>query len=326
MSKKRVLSGMRPTGKLHLGHLTGALNNWKKFQDEYDCFYFVADWHALSTEYSDTSPIQDNIMEMFIDWLAVGLDPDKATFFVQSSIPEHAELHLLLSMITPLPWLERCPTYKEQLRELKERDLFTYGFLGYPVLQAADILIYKADYVPVGQDQLPHLELTREIARRFNSIYKKILVIPQAKLTANPKLLGVDGRKMSKSYNNAIYLSDSKAVIKKKVETMITDPARIKKDDPGHPDVCSLYSLHKIFNHEQEPEIREKCKKGAIGCVACKKIMAERLIDALAGIQAKRKELESKPEYIKEILAQGVKKARKVASGTMAEVKKVMKL
>lgn len=326
MSKKRVLSGMRPTGKLHLGHLTGALNNWKKFQDEYECFYFVADWHALSTEYSNTSPIRNNIIEMFIDWLAVGLDPDKATFFVQSSIPEHAELHLLLSMITPLPWLERCPTYKEQLRELKERDLFTYGFLGYPVLQAADILIYKADYVPVGQDQLPHLELTREIARRFNTIYKKILVIPQAKLTANPKLLGIDGRKMSKSYNNAIYLSDSETVIKKKVQTMVTDPARIKKDDPGHPDVCSVYSLHKIFNHEQEPEIRKKCKGGTIGCVECKKIMAKKLIDTLADVQVKRKELESKPKYIQKILAEGVKKARKVASDTIAEVKKVMKL
>ncbi|MFH1239213.1 MAG: tryptophan--tRNA ligase [bacterium] len=326
MSKKRVLSGMRPTGKLHLGHLTGALTNWKKFQEEYECFYFVADWHALSTEYANTALIKDNIKEMFIDWLSVGLDPEKATFFVQSHIPEHAELHLLLSMITPLPWLERCPTYKEQLRELKERDLFTYGFLGYPVLQAADILIYKADYVPVGQDQLPHLELTREIARRFNSLYEEILVIPQAKLTANPKLLGTDGRKMSKSYNNAIFLSDDPAVIKKKVQTMVTDPVRIKANDPGHPDVCSVYSLYKVFNPHQVKEIRKKCEEGTIGCVACKKIIVEHLVAALADIQAKRQELGNKPGYIKEILEKGMVKARKVAAQTMAEVRKAMKL
>ncbi len=326
MPKKRVLSGMRPTGKLHLGHLVGALSNWKKFQEEYECFYFVADWHALSTEYADTGQIKNNIKEMFIDWLSVGLDPEKVTFFIQSSVPEHAELHLLLSMLTPLPWLERCPTYKEQLREIKGRDLFTYGFLGYPVLQAADILIYKADYVPVGQDQLPHLELTREIARRFNTIYDQVLVIPEAKLTSNPKLLGTDGRKMSKSYDNAIYLSDSSTVIKKKVQSMITDPTRIKVDDVGHPDVCSVYSLHKVFSQDFVKEIRKKCEKGAIGCVACKKILIEKLTTALVDIQAKRKELETKTSYIKEVLEKGELKAREVASQTMAEVRKAMEL
>ncbi|MFH1784264.1 MAG: tryptophan--tRNA ligase [bacterium] len=326
MSKKRVLSGMRPTGRLHLGHLTGALHNWKKFQEEYECFYFVADWHALSTEYSNTGEIKKNINDMLVDWLSVGLDPKKATFFVQSNVPEHAELHLLLSMIIPLPWLERCPTYKEQLRELKERDIFTYGFLGYPVLQAADILIYKADYVPVGQDQLPHLELTREIARRFNTIYKEILSIPQAKLTKNPKLLGTDGRKMSKSYNNAIFLSDDPKVIKKKVQTMVTDPARIKASDPGHPDVCSVYSMHVIFSKEDEPELRKKCEKGSMGCVECKKMMTEKLIEVLHDVQERRRELESNPAQLKDILSDGVQKARKVAAQTMIDVRKAMKL
>jgi tryptophanyl-tRNA synthetase len=249
MAKKRVLSGMQPSGLLHLGNLMGALDNWRRLQDsgQYDCYFFIADWHALTTQYADTSRLRDFTREMIIDWLSAGLDPGKSVLFQQSQLPEHAVLHVLLSMITPLPWLERVPTYKEKMDEIRDKDMNTYGFLGYPVLQAADILIYKADFVPVGIDQLPHLELTREICRRFNSFYGNVLPEPQPLMTEYPKLPGTDGRKMSKSYNNTINLSDSPEDITKKVMNMVTDPARKRRQDPGDPDVCPLFTLDRIF-------------------------------------------------------------------------------
>src|SRR5439155_749001 len=247
-AKPRILSGMRPTGRLHLGNLVGALQNWVRLQDEYDSYHFVADWHMLTTDYANTTELQNNVQEMVTDWLAAGLDPKKATFFIQSRIIEHAELHLIFSMITPLGWLERVPSYKEQLENVKDRDLHTYGFLGYPVLQAADILMYKANAVPVGEDQVPHVELTREIARRFNAFYGPVFPEPRAQLTPAPRLPGTDGRKMSKSYNNAIFLSDPTHVVSKKLATMITDPARKRRTDKGDPDKCPVFDLHKVFS------------------------------------------------------------------------------
>ncbi len=320
----RVLSGMRPTSRLHLGNLLGALTNWKNLQEKYECFYMVADLHALTTDYADTREIKKNIKEMVIDWLASGIDPKKSTIFIQSQIPEHSELHLLLSMFIPIPWLERCPTYKEQLREIKGKDLSTYGFLGYPVLQAADILIYKAGVVPVGEDQLPHLELTREIARRFNHLYKPVFPIPQAKLTKVPRLPGIDGRKMSKSYNNCIYLSDNEKVIREKVEEAITDPARKTLKDKGHPDICTIFKFHQIYNKKKVPEIEEKCKKAEMGCKECKKNLADILVNALSDLHKKRKELLQNPKIINKILEEGRKKASKIAKQTLEEVKKVM--
>ena len=322
MSKKRILSGMRPTGKMHLGHLHGALNNWKRLQEEYQCFYFIADWHALTSEYADTAIIKDSIYDMVIDWIAVGLDPEIATFFVQSHLPEHAELHLVFSMITPLPWLERNPTYKEQLRELSQKDLNTYGFLGYPVLQAADILMYKANGVPVGEDQAPHVELTREIARRFNNLYQDIFPVPDVLLTPTSKLLGIDRRKMSKSYNNAIYLADPNDEISRKVSQMITDPQRMKRSDPGNPDVCNVFSFHEIYTPpETVAQIDSECRTAKIGCVECKKLMGSHLIKALEPLREKRRELESNIAQVKEIIAEGDRRARKIARQTMAEVK-----
>ena len=317
---------MRPTGSLHLGNYFGALENWVRLQDEYDCFFFVADWHALTTGYEDTSEIKNNINEMVIDWLSAGLDPEKCNLFLQSRVKEHAELHLMLSMITPLSWLLRCPTYKDQLAQMKDKNITTYGFLGYPCLQAADILIYKADFVPVGEDQLPHLELTREIARRFNYLFGEIFPEPQPKLTKAKVLPGLDGRKMSKSYGNYIALSDSPDEIRNKVKTMITDPARIRKDDPGHPEVCSVFAFHKIFNEEEVPEIEQQCTGGKIGCVQCKRNLAEKMIKFMEPMYEKRQELLAKPEYIKEVIGAGSENARKVASKTMEEVRSVMKI
>jgi len=318
---------MQPSGRMHLGNLFGALNNWKKLQNEYDAYFFIADWHALSTGYADTSRIREYIQEMLVDWLAVGMEPEKCTLFQQSQVPDHAVLHLLLSMITPIPWLERNPTYKEQQQELGDRDLATYGFLGYPVLQSADILIYKAQFVPVGVDQLPHLELTREIARRFNSLYRPVLVEPEALLTETPKILGVDRRKMSKSYGNAIYLSDSPDVTEKTVQKMITDPLKIKKKDPGRPEICNVFTYHTIFSSKDEvQQVNRDCRSGALGCVDCKTWMAKNLNTYLEPIRKKRAELEKEPEKLDKILSEGSTRARKVAQKTLDEVKEAMKI
>ena len=327
MDKKRILSGMRPTGKMHLGHLHGALNNWKRLQGDYECFYFLADWHALTSEYADTKIIKDSIYDMVIDWITVGLDPEVATFFVQSHIKEHAELHLIFSMITPLPWLERNPTYKEQLKELSQKDLYTYGFLGYPVLQAADILMYKANGVPVGEDQAPHVEMTREIARRFNHLYKEVFPVPDVLLTPTSKLLGIDRRKMSKSYGNSIYLTDTKEEINNKVSQMITDPQRAKKTDPGNPDVCNVFSFHEIYTPEERvQQIDKDCRTASIGCVDCKKIMAFNLDKSLEPMREKRRELESDIDRVRDIIDQGNAKARSIAKKTMEEVKEAVRI
>ncbi|HET7213739.1 MAG TPA: tryptophan--tRNA ligase [Terriglobia bacterium] len=328
MNKRpRVLSGMRPTGKLHLGNLVGALQNWIRLQDQYESFHFVADWHMLTTEYADTAELQSNILEMVTDWLAVGLDPEKATFFVQSRLPEHAELYLIFGMVTPLGWLERVPTYKEQLDNLQGRDLHTYGFLGYPVLQAADILMYKAAYVPVGEDQVPHVELTREIARRFNQFYGEVFPEPQSLLTPSPRLRGTDGRKMSKSYGNAIFLSDPPDVVDKKVRGMMTDPARKRRYDKGNPDVCPVFDHHKLFSPPEVIErVNRECRTAELGCVDCKKMMAHYLNEYLAPIQERRKVYERDPQKVWDVLAAGTEKARCVAQKTMGEVRAATKL
>ena len=325
--KGRVLSGMQPSGKLHLGNLFGALQNWVRIQEEYDCFYFIADWHALTSNYADVSEIRSNIKDILIDWLAAGLDPKKSTIFIQSRLPEHAELHLLLSMITPLPWLERVPTYKEKQDEIKDRDLCTYGFLGYPVLQAADILIYRAGYVPVGVDQLPHLEITREITRRFNNFYGHIFPEPQALLTEYPKIIGIDGRKMSKSYGNAVFLSDIPEEVERKMKIMITDPARARRTDPGNPDVCPLHSLHKVFGKKDDIErIDRNCRDASIGCTDHKDMLIKEALAILKPFSEKRKELEARPDQLDKVIASGVEKAKAVASETMAMVREAMKI
>ena len=324
--KKRILSGMRPTGKLHLGHLVGALNNWVELQSSYQCFYMIADWHALMSEYEDPKDMQNYSYEVAKDFIASGLDPNRSTIFIQSHVPQHLELAMIFSDITPLAWLERCPTYKEQLRELKGRELTTYGFLGYPVLQAADIALYKANAVPVGIDQLPHLELTREIVRRFNTLYKKnVFPEPEPILTKASKLLGLDNRKMSKSYGNFIALSDTPEEIEKKVSRMITDASRIHVKDKGHPDICTVFNY---FNNFAEDSIRKEtklmCEAATIGCIACKKRLAKILIDYLAPIREKRAELSD--SKIKEILKEGEKEAADVASQTLDEVKSILSL
>ncbi|MBU1054057.1 MAG: tryptophan--tRNA ligase [Proteobacteria bacterium] len=325
--KKRILSGMRPTGPLHLGNLHGALLNWIEMQEEYECFYFIADWHALTSDYENTTMISEYIKEMMIDWLSVGLSPEKSTLFVQSHIKEHAELFLLLSMITPVPWLERNPTYKDQIVQLSNKDLSTFGFLGYPVLQAADIIMYKPFGVPVGIDQVPHVEITREIARRFNYLYGEVFPEPEAILTKTPKILGSDRRKMSKSYNNAIFLSDAPEVISSKVSTMITDPQRARKKDPGDPEVCNVYEFHKIYTDGSTvKDINTKCRSAEIGCVECKKIMAQNLSVALEPIREKRKYYKANPKLVDDIIAEGTLKARKVAVNTMEEVRSLLKI
>jgi len=372
---------MRPTGKLHLGNLVGALQNWIKLQDEYDSFHFVADWHMLTTGYDNTLTLRQDTWDMVADWLACGLDPKKATFFVQSRLPEHAELHLLFSMVTPLAWLERVPTYKEQLENIKDHDINTYGFLGYPLLQAADILMYKANYVPVGEDQVPHVELTREVARRFNLAFgeleqvagvrtgpglagvdtdvlddvrdllaghwreehslearaeylnkgfaklRPIFPEPEALLTSAPRLPGTDGRKMSKSYGNAIFLTDLPEVVSKKLATMVTDPARQRRTDPGNPDVCPVFDLHKIFSTQETIDrVNRECRTAEIGCVDCKKLAAGHLNSFLAPIQERRKPYEQTPQLVWEILEDGTERARRVAQGTMAQVRKAVNL
>ncbi len=324
---KRILSGMRPTGPLHLGNLHGALANWITMQDAYDCFFFIADWHALTSDYENTSAISDFTRQMMIDWLSAGLSPEKSTLFVQSHIKEHAELFLLLSMITPVPWLERNPTYKDQIVQLSNKDLSTFGFLGYPVLQAADIIIYKAQGVPVGIDQVPHVEITREIARRFNFLYGNVFPEPEAILTKTSKILGTDRRKMSKSYQNAIYLSDSPETISATVSGMITDPQRARKSDPGDPDVCNVFSFHQLYTDvDTVAGINRDCRIAQIGCVDCKKIMARNLSEALGPIREKRSYYEAHPELVNDTIENGNQKARAVAVQTMGEVRAALKI
>jgi len=314
---------MRPSGKLHLGHLFGALKNWAKLQDEYSCFYMVADWHALTTEFADTSKIQGNVREMVIDWLTAGIDPEKSVIFLQSDIIEHAELNLLLSMITPLGWLFRCPTYKEQLQEVKDKDLHNLGFLGYPVLQAADILLYKADAVPVGEDQLPHLELTREICRRFTNFYGHIFPEPQGLLTKYPRVPGIDARKMSKSYGNAITLDEEPQDLKGKVMRMFTDPEKIRANDPGHPEGCVVFAFHALFNPSYTTREVE-CKSCGIGCVACKQQLITLMTDATAPLREKRRAFAAQKDLVPSILQRGRIKAKEAAERTMEEVRKAV--
>ncbi|HET6420334.1 MAG TPA: tryptophan--tRNA ligase [Geobacteraceae bacterium] len=327
MGTNRIVSGMRPTGKLHLGHFHGVLANWKELQNNFECFFFAADWHSLTTEYANTEIIRASTREMLLDWLAYGIDPEKSTIFVQSKVPQHAEMNLILSMITPLSWLERNPTYKEQLDNLDTKDLSTFGFLGYPVLMASDIIVYKADRVPVGHDQLPHLEITREIARRFNYLYREVFPEPAALLTETPKVLGLDGRKMSKSYNNAVYLSESEEETRKKVMSMVTDVQRPRKADPGEPDRCIAYTLHRLYTPESmRAEIVESCRGAQIGCVECKKMLAQNVIDTLAPFREKRRELSEKPELLEDILDEGSRKAAKEAAKTMQEVRSALNI
>jgi tryptophanyl-tRNA synthetase len=353
---------MRSTGKLHLGNFVGALQNWVGMQDKYECFFFVADWHALTTDYADTSRVKENSIEVLLDWLAAGLDPDRCTMFIQSHVPQHAELHLLFSMITPLGWLERVPTYKEQRENIAEKDLGTYGFLGYPLLQAADILIYKGDFVPVGEDQVPHVELTREVARRFNQFYHRtintetarltesqrqwlteqgrpvtrdtayvfyegVFPEPQPLLTPTPKLPGTDGRKMSKSYGNTIMLTDPEPVVRQKLKTMVTDPARVRRTDPGNPDLCPVGDLHKIFSSgETMAKVNAGCRTAGIGCIECKGWAADALVQILNPMQERRKKYEENPRLAWDILEAGSAKAREVASATMDEVRASMNM
>jgi tryptophanyl-tRNA synthetase len=324
--RERVLSGMRPTGRLHLGNHLGALDNWVRLQDGYECFYFVADWHALTTEVPRPGEIQQNTIEMTADWLGAGLDPERSTLFVQSLVPEHAELHLLFSMITPVSWLERVPTYKEMIEQLGIESP-SYGLLGYPLLQSADILMYRTRFVPVGVDQVPHIELTREVARRFNHLFGHVFVEPEAKLTAIPKVPGTDGRKMSKSYGNAIYLADPPEVTVPRVKTMVTDPARKRRRDPGNPDVCPVFDLHRIFTPAADREwAATGCRTAGIGCLDCKGRLLEHMLPRLAPIRERRQQVADKPKEIVEILREGSRRAREVAKRTMDDVRRVVPL
>ena len=329
--RPRILSGMRPTGKLHLGHLVGALQNWIPLTEKYESYHFVADWHALTTDYADPSDVRVNTLEMVTDWLAVGLDPTKATFFIQSRLLEHAELHLFFSMVTPLGWLERVPTYKEQLDNIKDRDLHTYGFLGYPVLQAADILLYRADLVPVGEDQVQHLELTREIARRWNQQFAPgdapYFPAPQAQLTTAKRIVGLDGQaKMSKSLGNTIGLTESPDEIWAKLRPAITDPARVRKTDPGNPERCPvIFELHRHFSPpETVAVVEEKCRSAGWGCLECKRVLADHMVTGLAPIRARAAELTGQPERVAETLALGAERARAIARDTMSAVRERM--
>ena len=322
-----IVSGARPTGRLHLGHLHGALKNWIRLQEDYRCYFFVADWHALTTDYATPQGIRQSTTEMVMDWLSVGLDPARSVLFRQSQVKEHAELHLIYSMITPVPWLERNPTYKEQIKELTGKDLSTYGFLGYPVLQAADITIYKANKVPVGVDQAPHVELTREIVRRFNQLYRSIFPEPEVLLTETQKLPGLDGRKMSKSYGNAVFLSDNAEEIDRKLSRMMTDPARVKRTDPGEPEKCPAFQLHKIYCTPEEIEfVSTGCRTAGIGCLECKKVMIKHVIEDLAPFREKRAQLEKTPGVVEEVLQAGHEAAQQKASETMSEVRETLGL
>jgi tryptophanyl-tRNA synthetase len=327
MTKPRILSGMRPTGPLHLGNYMGALDNWVRLQDRYQCFFSVVDWHSLTTDYASPGEVRENVIEVATDWLAAGLDPARSTLFVQSLVPQHAELHLLLSMIVPVPWLERVPSYKEQQQQLSEKDLSTYGFLGYPLLQTADIIVYKADAVPVGEDQAPHIELAREIVRRFNNLYGEVFPEPQTLLTEAKRIPGTDGRKMSKSYGNAIFLKDDPETLRQKLRPMLTDPARKRRTDPGDPDKCPVFDLHRAFS---PPATREwaaaGCRTAGIGCLDCKARLAEHMLERLAEVHARRPELAKRPDTVWDVLREGSRKAREVAEATMDEVRAAMKI
>lgn len=330
VSRPRVLSGMRPTGKLHLGNYMGALANWVKLQDQYECYFFIADWHALTTDYADPSSVLNNTQEVILDYLAAGLDPQRSVLFVQSHVPQHAELHLLLSMITSLGWLERVPTYKEQQENIAGKDLTTYGFLGYPLLQSADILLYQPKFVPVGQDQVSHVELTREVARRFNQFYRldgqeEVLPEPQVLLTPSPKLPGTDGRKMSKSYGNTVLITDPEPEVRKKLKTMVTDPARVRRTDPGDPDKCPVGDLHKVFSTpETMAKVYEGCRSASIGCIECKGWAADGLVQVLNPIQERRAGFSETD--VRDILEDGSARARVRAERTMSEVRAAMQM
>ena len=328
-SRPRVLSGMRPTGKLHLGNYMGALANWVKLQDQYECYFFIADWHALTSDYADTSQIVPNTMDVLLDYLAAGLDPARSVLFLQSAVLQHAELNLLLGMVTPLGWLERVPTYKEQQENLTGKDLSTYGFLGYPLLMASDILVYQPEFVPVGNDQTAHVELTREVARRFNQFYKldgrEVLPEPRVLLTPSPKLPGTDGRKMSKSYGNTILMTDPEPVVRQKLKTMVTDPARIRRTDAGEPDKCPVGDLHKVFSTpETMAKVYDGCRSAGIGCIECKSWAANVLVQILEPIQARRAGFSESD--VKEILEDGSSRARRRAEQTMQEVRAAMRM
>jgi len=324
--RPRVLSGMRPTGRLHLGNYLGALQNWVAMQSQCESYHMVADWHALTTDLEHTDQIAPNIHEMVVDWLAAGIDPEKSPIFIQSRVKEHAELHLLFSMLVTVARLERNPTVKEQVRDLEMEESVSYGHLGYPVLQAADILLYKANLVPVGEDQVPHVELTREIARRFNGLYGEVFPVPESKLTHFPRLPGLDGRRMSKSLGNTIFIADSPQEIEAKVRTAFTDPKKIRKDDPGNPDGCVVFAYHRAFHPAGAAQIERDCRAGALGCVADKRDLAGILARALEPFREKRKELEAKPELVREALRYGEEKARAMAQGTMRQVREAMKV
>jgi tryptophanyl-tRNA synthetase len=322
-----VLSGMRPTGRLHLGHYFGALQNWLELQESDDnkCYYMSADWHALTTDYSDTSTIHDNTLSMVADWIAVGLNPTKSIIFKQSGVQQHSELCLILSMLTPLGWLYRCPTYKDQIKEIKNKDLNNYGFLGYPILMSADILLYMADIVPIGEDQLPHLEFTRNVVRRFNYFYGNILKIPNAKLTKDAKVLGLDGRKMSKSYNNTILLTEEIDVLHDKINKMVTDPLKIRQNDAGHPKKCVVFSFYKIFNSKELLNIKNSCELGLRSCSQCKKNLMEYLTEFIRPLNTKRQQLIKDKQYLDNIINVGCNKATKLAHETMTKIHKALK-
>ncbi len=326
---QRVVSGMRPTGRLHLGHFHGAVKNWIELArtGATQCFFFSADWHALTSEYKDTGKIATAQREMFADWIAAGLDPERCTLFVQSHVKQHAELYLILGMVAPLGWLERVPTFKEQQEQLRDRDLNTYGFLGYPVLQTADVAVYGGDAVPVGQDQVAHLELARELVRKFNHHFAPVLVEPRAYLTEVPKILGLDGRKMSKSYGNAVELGEDPEIARKRIMVAVTDPARKRRHDPGHPEICPIYYLHRAYSPPERVEMVDReCRSAGIGCVDCKKLLLESLLPALEKHRAARAELDRNPARVDELVQLGTEKARKVAEETMVRVRDAVKL
>lgn len=326
--RKRILSGNRPTGRLHWGNYFGALKNWIELQGEYECYYFIADWHALTTGYENTDEIFPSVKEVLKDWLACGLDPEKSTIFIQSWVPEHAELHLLLSMITPLGWLERVPSFKDMQQQMPDRDLNMYGFLGYPLLQAADIVIYNAHFVPVGEDQVSHLEFCREVVRRFHNIMKReVFVEPKPLLTSAARVPGLDGRKMSKSFENAIFIADDDDAIRGKMMQAITDPARKRRDDPGHPEICNIFAYHNLYMDKNKvKEIDGQCRKAGIGCVDCKKMCIENALEFWRPIREKRALWDGREDELLEIAREGSKEARAVACETMKLVREAVKI